>query len=204
LQVRGASVRDNLRIWKTVARAWTVVLLAFSFGDGRTLSIPDTELRNETESGASKPAGLKQVWNNVRHDDASGPCGQRTPGHRPCERAEQPVCVSEQELADGPALGFVRSQQPIVGKTSRNQTEFPSKVPRILNARIHTLSADRAVDVCRIAGEEHVSVAIARRLAVMEVKAREPGWIAETNGAGGGWVDERLQFGQLHVADDSL
>jgi hypothetical protein len=36
------------------------------------------------------------------------------------KRTEQPVGVSQQELTDRPAFGFVRVQQAICGKAARN------------------------------------------------------------------------------------
>jgi hypothetical protein len=106
-------------------------------------------------------------------------------------------------LADWPTLGFVRIEQPIVGKAARNQAEFPSKIPRILNARIHTLRTDRAVDMRRIAGEKDVGAAIPRRLTMMEMKAREPCRVTQADGAGSRRVDKCLQFREFQVADSS-
>ena len=50
--------------------------------------------------------------------------------------------------------------------------ELPSQVPRILNAGIHALRTDRAVDVRGIAGQEHAALAISRGLTVMQTKKR--------------------------------
>src|SRR5262245_60224681 len=203
LKVRGASIHENLGIWKTVARARPLPQSGFPFTDGWTLPIPDAELRHEAEGGPPKPARLKKVWNDVRYHHASGPRGPRTPGHRTRERAEQPVRVPEQELADRPAFGFVRIQQTIVRKAAGNQAQFPSKIPRILNARIHALRTDRAVDVRRIAGEEYVSSSIARNLAMVEMKAGQPCRVAEANRSGRGGVHEVLQFRKLQGGNDT-
>jgi hypothetical protein len=142
------------------------------------------------------------VWNDVRYHDPSGPRGQWTPGHHTRERTEQPDRVSEQELADRPAFGVVRIQQTTVRKAAGNQAQFPSKVPGILNARIHTLRADGAVDVRRIAGEEYISSSIARNLAMVEMKAGKPCRVADANRSRRRWVYEVLQFGKLQGAND--
>jgi hypothetical protein len=202
LKIRGASVHENLGIWKTVAGTRSAPLPGFSFDNTWTPAIVDAQLRHERERGLSDPARPEYVWDDVRYHDSSGPRGQRPPRHRTSERAEQPIGVPEQELADRPALGFVRIQQATVREASRNQAEFPSKVPRILNARVHALRADRAVDVRRVAGEEHVAAAIARRLAMVQVKAREPRRITKANGTGRWGVDERLQLRESEGADD--
>src|SRR4029453_2879170 len=202
LKICGASVHENLGIGKAVASARSLSQSRFSFSDRWTLPIPDPELRHKTERGPPKPARLKCVWNHVRYDDASGPRGQRTPGHHPRERAEQPVRVSKQELADRPALGVVRIQQTNVRNAAGNQAQFPPKVPRILNARIHPLRADGAVDVRRIAGEEYVVSSIARNLAMMEMKAGQPCGIAEANPSRRRRVHQVLQFRKLQGAHD--
>jgi hypothetical protein len=101
--------------------------------------------------------------------------------------------VSEQELADRPAFGVVCIQQTIAREAAGNQSQFPSQVPGILNARIHALRADGAVDVRRIAGKEYVSLSIACNLAVMQMKAGQPYRVAKANRSGRRPVDEVLQ-----------
>jgi hypothetical protein len=125
--------------------------------------------------------GTEKVGNDVWYHDASGPRRQPTIGHRASQRAEQPVCVSEQELADGPPFGIVGIELPLVGKIAPNQSDPPSQVPRVLDAGVHALPTDRAVNVRRVAGEEHVAVTIGCSLPMVKMNPREAGRIAETN-----------------------
>jgi len=132
----------------------------------------------------------------MRYHHASGPCGQGAFGHRTRKRAEQPVRVSQEKLSDWPAFGVVCVEQSALGKATDNQAQLPPEIPRILDARVHTLCADGTVDVRRITSEKHVSFSIVCGLAMVEVKAREPYRIAEANRATGRWVNEGLHFGQ--------
>src|SRR5262245_27683096 len=130
----------------------------------------------------------------MRHHDPSGPCGQGTPGHRTRERTEQPVGISEQELTDRPALGFVRIQQSSVREAAGNQAQFPTQVPGILNACVHALRPNGAVDMGCVAREEYASPAIARSLAMVEMKVCEPCGIAKTYRSGRRRIKEGLQL----------
>jgi hypothetical protein len=63
-------------------------------------------------------------------------------------------------FADGPPFGIVGIVQPLVGKIARNQSDLTSQVPHVLDAGVHALATDGAVNVRRVAGEEKVAVTI--------------------------------------------
>ena len=89
-------------------------------------------------------------------------------------------------------------------KPTHDQTELPSEVQRILNARVHPLRAHWAMNVRRVPSEEHVSAAIVGGLAMVEMKAGQPRWIPEADGGRRRRIYKSLQFPEVERADDTL
>src|SRR5581483_8933008 len=77
---------------------------------------------------------------------------------------------------------------------------LPSKVPRVLHARVHSLRAHRAVDVRGVAGEKHAGLAVAMRLPVMQAEMGQPRGVAKTNEAARRPVDAALEVTELELA----
>jgi hypothetical protein len=105
-------------------------------------------------------------------------------------------------MADWPTLRFVRIEKSRVGQAPCYERQLPSQVQGVLDTRIHALRTHRAVDMRRIARQEHVPFPIARGLAMVKMKAREPSGIAEANASDGRGVDDCLQLRQRQVAAD--
>jgi hypothetical protein len=63
--------------------------------------------------------------------------------------------------------------------------QLPTQVPRILNAGVHTLSADGTVNMRRVAGEEDSALSIPGRLAMVQAEARQPMGVPQSDGVVG-------------------
>src|ERR1700740_3726739 len=86
---------------------------------------------------------------------------------------------------DGQALGFVGVQQ-CLGSSVYDQRQFPGEVVGVLDASVHALSADRAVNVGGIAGEEGVPFPIVVNDAVVHDEVGKPHRLKDFDGRVGG------------------
>src|SRR5689334_21025451 len=73
-------------------------------------------------------------------------------------------------------LGVICIEQAVGRYTLDDLRQLPAEVHRILQASAESLSADRRVDMCGVAGEQHASAAILRRLSRRVGETRDPGW----------------------------
>ena len=105
-----------------------------------------------TTSVRSKPAIL-----TVRH-------------HQP----ERPVGCVQQPARHRHAFFFVRIEQRLVCLTFGYKCELPCQVIRILQAGVHALRTDRAVNVCSVTEQKAAAVTEACGAAVMNAVSGEP------------------------------
>ena len=90
-----------------------------------------------------------------------------------------------ENLRDRPSLDYGR--------------ELPTQIPGVLNAGIHALSAYRAVDVCRVTGQEDTSLLVACGLAMMQSETCQPGWVSQAHRSKCGIVDHCLELVEQQV-----
>jgi hypothetical protein len=64
-------------------------------------------------------------------------------GRRSSERAEEPIGIAKEELTDWPTFRLIRIEQAQVRSSLTHERALPAEIPRILNAGIHPLRADR-------------------------------------------------------------
>src|SRR5205085_1533764 len=116
------------------------------------------DLRQERHQVVASKAGKRAV----QGDEAGGAIG--LPYHR---------------LVDRLALGLVAVEQQRITPVTQNQAQFPAEVERVLNAHVHALAADRAMDVRGVAEQKHPVFAKTRRLSPVDAEHRRPSRIAE-------------------------
>src|SRR5258708_5154152 len=88
-------------------------------------------------------------------------------------------------LDDGAPFGAVAVQQLLAPAAAHCQIELPDQVPCVLQARIHSLPAKRAVDMRRVASQEDSAVAQTGHLAVMDAEKATPMYGARLDSVGG-------------------
>ena len=112
---------------------------------------------------------------------ASSPRLQRGLRHR----------VAQHARGDRVALGVVGVEQALRRRPLDHLRQLPAQVHRVLHADVEALPADRRVHVRRVAGEQHASCAVRRRLPRHVGEPRDPGRAVDAEvGAVDG--DERL------------
>src|SRR6516164_9909132 len=72
------------------------------------------------------------------------------------------------------AMRFVAVQQRVGRAARKNRLQFPGKINRIADARVHTLSAGGAMNVRRVAEQEGAAFPEILRHAVVDAIGREP------------------------------
>ena len=90
-----------------------------------------------------------------------------------------PVVVAQQRFPDRMPLRLVAVEQLRPASAGGDQGQLPRQVAGVLDARVHSLAADRRMDVRGVAGEEDVAAAVVGRLPLADVEARHPCRIAE-------------------------
>lgn len=75
--------------------------------------------------------------------------------------------------ADGGPFFLVTLQEPLVSST-RYRGKLPCEVGGILDSGVHSLAANRRVDVGGVANEERVVLAVVSRLAIVDIERRHP------------------------------
>ncbi len=117
----------------------------------RALPISDLELRDEPQYPALHGSDADGAGHQARRDDAQRPAHETVSGHEP----EEAVCEGDQPARDGQPLHLVSVEQPRWHPALLDGRELPRQVVRVLDSGVHPLPAGRAVDVRRVAGEEH-------------------------------------------------
>ena len=148
------AVQHQRCVRKTVTSSGPLVQSRNALEHRRALSIPDAKLGDESEGYPSKRCPMRDTRENSRHYGASQPGSDRATRYRPDKDAEDPIGVSKQGASDGPALRLVEIAQPRSCDARHDKREVPSEIPRVLNSSVHSLSADRTVDMGCIASEE--------------------------------------------------
>ena len=82
----------------------------------------------------------------------------------------------------------------VAGVSLHDERELPAQIPSILNARIHSLRADRAVDMRGVTGEKESALAVARSLSVVQAETRQPRGVADSYRTICRLADHRLKF----------
>ena len=80
----------------------------------------------------------------------------------------------DKALRERDALGFVGIEQPVVAALAQHRRHLPSEVDGVSKTRIHTLSADGAVDMGGVAQKKCSPGAKLRSDAMVDVVGREP------------------------------
>src|SRR5690606_39806132 len=82
---------------------------------------------------------------------------------------------------------------------ARDERELPAEVPRVLDAGVHALRTDGAVDVRGVAGKEEAAGAVVRDLPVVQAEAAEPSGVAQAHAAAGRGVGRGLELCEREV-----
>jgi hypothetical protein len=160
-------VARQASVGETVARSRPAPETRLGLTDRRTSPIPDPELRDESKGGGAKAFGGEHARDDVWDDHLAGPRRRAAGGHGARKRAEDAIGVAQEESADRPPLGFVGVEQLSLCRASRDKSQFPAEVPGVLNAGVHPLRAHGAVNVRRVAGEEHAPLSVVLDLPMM-------------------------------------
>jgi hypothetical protein len=80
---------------------------------------------------------------------------------------------------DRVALGVVAVEQRRVRLAVMDERELPRQVVRVLHPGVHALAPERAVDVSRVAGEEHAPAPVLCDLTRVDPEPREPARCAQ-------------------------
>jgi hypothetical protein len=109
-------------------------------------------------------------------------------------RGERTVGESQHELTHRAALLIVGIEQRLRGHPAADQTEFPAKVPGILDAGVHALRTDRAVNMRGVTGQKDAIGTITGGMPVMQAERRGPHRVMQAEPATRGVVGEPLQL----------
>ncbi len=104
-----------------------------------------------------------------------------------------PLGLAEDVAHHRQTLLLVGVEQRLRGLPLHHQGELPGEVAHVLDAGVHPLSGGRAVDVRRVAAEEHPADADARDHAAVDAKPGGPAQVAEMRRGGRALVVDRLQ-----------
>ena len=134
-------------------------------------AIVDRRLRDRSKRKATdrwhRQQSRQQRWHDVQSQRARGDGGARNAGKCLIGRRHQPSCK-------GDSLRLVCVENWSARAFAQNRGELPGEIHRISDTGVHTLPADRTMDVCRIAQEERASAAEAVGDPMMHVIRREP------------------------------
>jgi hypothetical protein len=151
------------------------------------------------ERGPKPPRG-EDARKYARQHNSPEPRGGYAAGDCPREQAEGAIGVPEKPTSDRPAFCLVGIEQWVDCRPADDEGELPSEIPGILNPCVHSLCADRTVNMSRVAGEEDATRAIVSGLAMMEPEVAEPRRIAEDEASTRRSVDDLLQLVEREVA----
>ena len=107
------------------------------------------------------------------HRDDGIPQRLRQPVRR-AHRPGQEVGGLDDLLDHRQALGAVAVEQPLVAVAVQDEVELPGQVPDVVQAGVHPLAAERAVDVRGVAGDEDPPDAQLRDVPVMDAEVAAP------------------------------
>ena len=77
----------------------------------------------------------------------------------------EPACRLEHLVTDIAPLRAITVEQALPAGAAHDQGQLPGQIHGVLHAGVHPLPAGRAVDVRRVAGQEHAPVAVSGDLA---------------------------------------
>ena len=122
----------------------------------RRAAVPDIQLGDRGQ----QPAAHGRQAHRRRHDVLADRLHHRVARQH---QARGEVGAAQDVPRDGVALGFVGVEQARRGEPSRRQRQLPAKVEGVLDAGVHALPPNGAVDVGGVAGQEDRSFPVARR-----------------------------------------
>src|SRR6516164_1642400 len=77
-----------------------------------------------------------------------------------------------------------------------SESNLPCEIESVLDTCVHSLTASRAVNMRSIARKENSPKPEFADLAMRDVKARKPRWVAQLQVLAGSPIYQRLHFGQ--------
>src|SRR5262249_20091850 len=135
--------------------------------DDRASAVRDAELRERLQEGAPERR-------QPGHDrDRSVSQRLREPVRGP-HRGGQEVRGPDDLPDHRPSLGAVGVEEPAAGAAAQDEIELPGEVPGVLQPRVHSLPAERAVDVGGIARHEEAADSQVRDVPVMNAEIAAP------------------------------
>ena len=135
--------------------------------DDRASAIGDPEPRERLHEGVLK-------GRQARHDGDDGVAhGLRQPVRR-SHRPRQAMRRLDDVPDHGEPFGRVAAEQRLVAPAAQREVELPDEVPGVVQPGVHSLAAERAVDVRGVAGDEHPPDAQLRRVPVMDAEVAAP------------------------------
>ena len=117
----------------------------------RTMTIIDSNLRHRSEQKFPEQLKFRECGEYRRHDTCSNNVGDHPLSRR---EGEHSIRAFDQAAGESDAFGLIAVEERAGRAAFENCLQFPSKIDRITNAGVHTLSTGRAVDVGRVAEQE--------------------------------------------------
>ena len=179
LEIRLAPVVLDLRVREPISRPRANLKPWLALGDRGAVPISNPELRHQMKPVRTEPPRCEDTRYYACGHEAAEPCGESTSRDGPGEQGERAIGVPKQPMPDRPALRLIGIEQCIDRLSLDDERQLPGEVPGVLNARIHSLSADRTVNVRRVAREESAAGTVVLGLAMMQPEVTEPRRIAE-------------------------
>jgi hypothetical protein len=200
LKIRLTPVVLDLRVRKPIPSLRADWKPRLAFGDRGTVTVPNPKLRYEMKEVRPKPAGPEDAREYACDHDAPEPCGEASSRDGSREQGKCAIGVPEQPAPDWPALRLVGIEQCLDRPAPDHERQPPREVPGVLNACIHSLCADRTVNVRRVAGEKNAASTVVRGLAMMQPEVTEPRRIAQGESSPRRVIDDLLQLLEREIA----
>ena len=135
------------------------------------LAVVDADLGDDAKGDPLQPSAAQREGRDPGEHLRAEQAGEAAVGD---DQPERPVGGVQQAARDRDALVRVGIEQGRRGPALDDERQLPGQVVGVLQAGVHALRADRAVDVGGVAEQEAAAVAEARGAAVMDAVGGEP------------------------------
>lgn len=162
-------------VWRSIASEYGPTE-AGACPDNRALPVADCKLRDELVAFSSPFWSTCHVRDDPRHNEVAD---VNINGVRPGQPGENPVCRVEEVLADRVALLVIGVEKRIRTFATKDGTQLPPQVDGILYTGVHSLAADRRVDMRSVTGHKKATIAVGVDAHVVQRVACDPGRVIE-------------------------
>src|SRR6185312_4045759 len=118
--------------------------------DDRAVLVFDVDLGHVTRCLVSNEVETAEQRRDVLPCEGSDTAGRTS-------ESKHHVSLAQHGTLHGIPLRLIAVEQRRIGPTTADEREFPGEIHGILDARIHSLTAGRAVDVGRVARKKYAS-----------------------------------------------